>query len=96
MVPLAAAATIVLAVAAVFGFGLNNKVQALAFQMTIDHVKCAAFQQLCNGGRPGSGRRAVDGEVRLAAQRAGLFATGRGWNCEPSGAAASPMAASRI
>ena len=41
--PLAAAATIVLALAAVVGFGLNNKVQALAFQMTIDHVKCARF-----------------------------------------------------
>ena len=42
-VPLAAAATIVLAFAAVFGLGLNNKVQALAVQMTIDHVKCARF-----------------------------------------------------
>jgi anti-sigma factor RsiW len=41
--PLAAAATIVLAVAAVFGLGLNNKVQALAFQMTVDHMKCARF-----------------------------------------------------
>lgn len=41
--PLAAAATILLAVAAVFGLGLNNKVQALAFQMTLDHVKCARF-----------------------------------------------------
>jgi anti-sigma factor RsiW len=38
--PLAAAATILLAIAAVFGFGLNNKVQALAFQMTLDHLKC--------------------------------------------------------
>jgi anti-sigma factor RsiW len=42
-VPLAAAATILLALAAVFGFGLNDKVQALAFQMTLDHVKCARF-----------------------------------------------------
>lgn len=42
-IPLAAAATIVLAVATVFGLGLNNKVQALAFQMTLDHVKCARF-----------------------------------------------------
>ena len=41
--PLSVAATLVLAVAAVFVFGLNNKVQALAFQMTLDHVKCARF-----------------------------------------------------
>ena len=41
--PLAAAATILLAVATVFGLGLNNKVQALAVQMTVDHVKCARF-----------------------------------------------------
>ena len=41
--PIAAAATIVLAVGGVFGLGLNNRVQALALQMTLDHVKCARF-----------------------------------------------------
>ena len=41
--PLSVAATVFLAVAAVFVFGLNNKVQALAFQMTLDHVKCTRF-----------------------------------------------------
>jgi anti-sigma factor RsiW len=38
--PLSLAATLLLAVGVVFGFGLTNKVQALAFQTTIDHVKC--------------------------------------------------------
>jgi anti-sigma factor RsiW len=42
-VPLTAAATVLLAVAAVFGLGLNNKVQALAFQATLDHAKCSRF-----------------------------------------------------
>jgi len=41
--PLSVAATLFLAVAAVFVLGLNNKVQALAVQMTLDHVKCARF-----------------------------------------------------
>lgn len=41
--PLSVAATVLLAVTAVFSFGLNNKVQALAFQMTLDHVKCSRF-----------------------------------------------------
>lgn len=42
-VPLTAAATIFLAIAAVFGLGLNDKVQALAFQATADHAKCTRF-----------------------------------------------------
>ena len=42
--PLAAAATVVLAVAAVFGLGLNNKVQALALQMTLDHAACTRIK----------------------------------------------------
>jgi anti-sigma factor RsiW len=41
--PLTAAATILLAVVAVFGLGLNNKVQALAFQASLDHAKCSRF-----------------------------------------------------
>ena len=42
-VPMSLAATVLLAIAGVFGFGLTQKAQALAFQMTIDHVKCSRF-----------------------------------------------------
>jgi anti-sigma factor RsiW len=42
-VPLSLAATLVLAVTSFFGFGLNDKVQALTFQTTIDHAKCTRF-----------------------------------------------------
>ena len=38
--PLSLAATLVLAVAAVFLFGLNDGVQALAASLAVDHVKC--------------------------------------------------------
>jgi hypothetical protein len=38
--PLSLAATLVLAVAGVFVFGLNDRVEALAASLTIDHVKC--------------------------------------------------------
>ena len=39
-VPLSLAATLILAVAGAFLFGLNNKVQALAAQLTLDHMTC--------------------------------------------------------
>ena len=42
-VPLSLAATLLLAVAGAFVFGLNDSVQALAAQLTIDHVKCFQF-----------------------------------------------------
>ena len=51
-VPLTAAATVLLAVAAVFGFGLNNKVQALAFQASLDHSKCARFNMSHDAADP--------------------------------------------
>jgi anti-sigma factor (TIGR02949 family) len=38
--PLSVAATLVLAVAGVFVFGLNNRVEALAASLAVDHVKC--------------------------------------------------------
>ena len=38
--PLSVAATLVLAVAGVFLFGLNNRVEALAASLAIDHVTC--------------------------------------------------------
>lgn len=42
-VPLSLAATLVLAVAGAFLFGLNSKVDALAAQLTLDHVTCFQF-----------------------------------------------------
>ncbi|HEX4567993.1 MAG TPA: anti-sigma factor, partial [Vicinamibacterales bacterium] len=41
--PLSLAATVLLAVAGVFLFGLNNRVEALASSLVIDHVKCFAI-----------------------------------------------------
>ena len=38
--PLSLAATLVLAVAGVFVFGLNNRVEALAASLSVDHVRC--------------------------------------------------------
>jgi anti-sigma factor RsiW len=40
-VPMSLAATLLLAVVGVFGLGLTNKSQALAFQMTLDHWSCS-------------------------------------------------------
>jgi anti-sigma factor RsiW len=42
-VPLSLAATLILAVGGAFLFGLNNKVEALAAQLTLDHVTCFQF-----------------------------------------------------
>ena len=42
-VPLSLAATLVLAVAGAFLFGLNDKVNALTAQLTLDHVTCFQF-----------------------------------------------------
>jgi anti-sigma factor RsiW len=42
-VPLSLAATLFLAVAGAFVFGLNDKVEALAAQLTLDHVTCFQF-----------------------------------------------------
>jgi len=42
-VPLSVAATLVLAVVGAFLFGLNDKVEALAAQLTLDHVTCFQF-----------------------------------------------------
>lgn len=41
--PLSLAATLVLAVGGVFILGLNNSVQALAAELTLDHLKCFTF-----------------------------------------------------
>lgn len=42
-VPLSLAATLVLAVGWVFLFGVNDRVEALAAQLALDHVKCFQF-----------------------------------------------------
>lgn len=39
-IPMSLAATLLLALAGVFGLGLTEKSQALAFQMTLDHLAC--------------------------------------------------------
>src|SRR5262249_55500798 len=41
--PLSVAATLVLAVAGVFLFGLNDRVEAVASGLVLDHVKCFAM-----------------------------------------------------
>jgi anti-sigma factor RsiW len=51
-VPVSIAASLVLAVAVVFSFGLNNKVQALAIQSTVDHVKCVRFNTPAGAADP--------------------------------------------
>lgn len=51
-IPLTAAATLFLAVAAVFGLGLTEKANALAFQTTLDHVKCARIHMPSTEGDP--------------------------------------------
>jgi anti-sigma factor RsiW len=42
-IPLSLAATLVIAVAAAFIIGVNDKVEAIAAQLTLDHVKCFQF-----------------------------------------------------
>ena len=42
-IPLSFAATILLAIAGVFTWGLNGSVEALATQLALDHVKCFQF-----------------------------------------------------
>jgi len=42
-IPLSLAATLIIAVAAAFIIGVNDKVEAIATQLTLDHVKCFQF-----------------------------------------------------
>jgi anti-sigma factor RsiW len=49
-VPLSLAATLVLAVGWVFLFGLNDRVEALAAQLALDHVKCFQFPPSSRNG----------------------------------------------
>ena len=66
-VPLSLAATLVLTVAGVFLFGLNDRVEALAASLAIDHVKCF---KLASGTPP----QAVDASL---AERA--WQQNQGW-----------------
>jgi anti-sigma factor RsiW len=50
--PMSLAATIVLAVAAVFAFGLHNPVEALAASLAVDHVKCFKVGLTNSGSDP--------------------------------------------
>ena len=63
--PLSLAATLVLAVAGVFLLGLNNSVEALAAELTLDHVKCFTFPPA---------RVTAD-----AAEAGGAWASAEGW-----------------
>lgn len=57
-VPLSLAATLVLAVAGVFVFGLNDRVEALAASLTLDHVKCFKVEGQSSGADAAATARA--------------------------------------
>lgn len=56
--PLSVAATIVLAVAGVFLFGLNDRVEALAASLTMDHAKCFKVYGTATDAESGASERA--------------------------------------
>jgi len=56
-VPLSLAATLVLAVAGVFLFGLNDRVEALAASLAIDHVKCFKVTRPSSHSEAGAAER---------------------------------------
>jgi anti-sigma factor RsiW len=57
-VPLSLAATLILAVAGAFVFGLNDNVEAVAAQLTLDHVRCfqLAPERLTHADAAAAGR----------------------------------------
>jgi anti-sigma factor RsiW len=57
-VPLSVAATLILAVGGAFLFGLNDNVEAVAAQLTLDHVRCfqLAPERLAHADAAGAGR----------------------------------------
>jgi anti-sigma factor RsiW len=57
-VPLSLAASLVLAVAGVFVFGLNDRVEALAASLTVDHMKCFRLPGNDSHGEPAVAERA--------------------------------------
>jgi anti-sigma factor RsiW len=56
--PLSLAATLVLAVAGVFMFGLNDRVEALAASLAVDHVKCFKVNGTATQAEAGTSERA--------------------------------------
>jgi anti-sigma factor RsiW len=56
-VPLSLAASLVLAVAGVFVFGLNNRVEALAASLAVDHMKCFKVSGNASHGEPAVAER---------------------------------------
>jgi anti-sigma factor RsiW len=78
-VPLSLAATLVLAVAGAFMLGLNNQVEALAAQLTLDHLMCFQFA-------PERATHADSGEAGLA------WAAAQGWALQvPASSAAEQL-----
>jgi anti-sigma factor RsiW len=57
-VPLSLAASLVLAVAGVFLFGLNDRVEALAASLAVDHMKCFKVSGNASHGEPAVAERA--------------------------------------
>ena len=55
-VPMSVAATLFLVVAGVFGFGLTGKAEALAFQMTLDHMGCTRSARASEAGAIATGQ----------------------------------------
>jgi anti-sigma factor RsiW len=57
-VPLSVAATLILAIGGAFLFGLNDNVEAVAAQLTLDHVRCfqVAPERLAHADAAGAGR----------------------------------------
>jgi anti-sigma factor RsiW len=54
-VPMSLAATLLFALAGVFGLGLTDKSQALAFQMTLDHFGCSRSARHSEAGAHAAG-----------------------------------------
>lgn len=77
-ISLSLAATLLLAVGGVFVLGLNSSVQALATQLTLDHVKCFKFSP---------GRVTAD-----AAEAGRQWASTQGWDLQvPASSAAQQL-----
>jgi anti-sigma factor RsiW len=57
-VPLSVAATLILAIGGAFLFGVNDNVEAVAAQLTLDHVRCfqVAPERLAHADAAGAGR----------------------------------------
>ena len=93
--PLSFAATVVLAVAAVFFTTLNGSVEALATQLALDHVKCFQFAPAHAEVDPIVAEQPLEEGVRVADQRADERAASSSSSCSTCGAACRPRARRR-